>query len=155
MAVAAHPDGISGVLSWPERLKALLAEELTPRPRRFWMSLRLTAIATVGVGLIAICHVNGELGSYIVWLVVGAGPMMQVRKASAVLTAEAVMLAASVVMARALAETPWLICHSCLYSWPHPRSLPSAANWDRQASSIRWLAWPASTVWCLRPGSIP
>jgi len=61
------------------------------------------------VGLIAICHVNGELGSYIVWLVVGAGPMMQVRKASAVLTAEAVMLAASVVMAPALAETPWLM----------------------------------------------
>ena len=71
MAVAAYPDGgISGVLSWPEQLKALLAEELAPRPRRFWMSLRLTAIATVGVGLIAICHVNGELGSYIVWLVV-------------------------------------------------------------------------------------
>jgi hypothetical protein len=59
-----------GVLSWPERLKALLAVELAPRPRRFWTSLRLTTIATVGVGLIAICHVNSELGSYVVWLVV-------------------------------------------------------------------------------------
>jgi len=96
-------------VSWLERLKALLAEELAPRPRRFWTSLRLTAIATVGVGLIAICHVNSELGSYIVWLVVGAGPMMPVPKASAFLAAEVVILASSVVMARALAETPWLM----------------------------------------------
>jgi uncharacterized membrane protein YccC len=101
--------GISGLSGWPERLKALLAEELAPGPRRFWTSLRLTAIATLGVGLIAICHVNSELGSYIVWLVVGAGPMMPVRRAAAILIAEGAMLASSVVMARALAETPWLM----------------------------------------------
>ena len=35
--------------------------------------------------------------------------MMPVRTASAILVAEAVMLASSVVMARALAETPWLM----------------------------------------------
>src|SRR6266436_5365097 len=101
--------GISGLSGWLEGLKALLAEELAPGPRRFWTSLRLTLIATIGVGLIAICHVNGELGSYIVWLVVGAGPMMPLRGAASILLAEGAMLASSVVMARALAETPWLM----------------------------------------------
>src|SRR6516225_3656749 len=100
---------ISEAAAWPQRLKALLAEELAPSPRKFWTSLRLTAIATVGVGLIAICHVSGELGSYIVWLVIGAGPMMPLRNATAILIAEGVMLASSVAMARALAETPWLM----------------------------------------------
>jgi hypothetical protein len=59
--------------------------------------------------LVTICHVNSELGVYIVWLLVGAGPMMPVQKAIAFLTAEAIVQAGSVVMARGLAETPWLL----------------------------------------------
>jgi len=92
-----------------DRLAALMAHELEPSSRRFWTSLRLTTIATVGAALIVICHVNNELGTYIVWLLVGAGPMMSVRKASGFLAAEAVVLAFSVVMARAFAETPWFM----------------------------------------------
>jgi hypothetical protein len=94
---------------WLDRLAALLAQELAPSSRRFWTSLRLTTIATVGAALIVICHVNNQLGTYIVWLLVGAGPMMSVRKASGFLVAEALVLAFSVVMARAFAETPWLM----------------------------------------------
>jgi uncharacterized membrane protein YccC len=94
---------------WVDRLAALLAHELAPSSRRFWTSLRLTTVATIGAALVAICHVNNELGTYIVWLLVGAGPMMAVRKASGFLAAEAVVLAFSVVMARAFAETPWLM----------------------------------------------
>ena len=54
-------------------------------------------------------HVYSELGTYIVWLLVGAGPMMSLRKAGGLLVAEAFLLASSVVMARVLAETPWLM----------------------------------------------
>src|SRR5579863_4158574 len=43
---------------WLDRLKTLLARELAPSPRRFWTSLRLTLIATIGAGLIVSCHVK-------------------------------------------------------------------------------------------------
>ena len=101
--------GVVRTGGWRDRLGALLAHELAPSSRRLWTSLRLTTIAVVGAALIAICHVNNELGTYIVWLLVGAGPMMSVRKASGFLAAEAVVLAFSVVMARAFAGTPWLM----------------------------------------------
>src|SRR6202158_3386174 len=94
---------------WLDRLAALLAQELAPSSRRFWTSLRMTTIATVGAGLIVSCHVNNQLGTYIVWLLVGAGPMMSLRKAVAFLIAEAFTLAAAVVLAGILSETPWLM----------------------------------------------
>jgi hypothetical protein len=71
--------------------------------------LRLTTIATVSAALIVICHVNNELGTYLVWLVVGAGPMMLVRKAIGILIAVTLVLVSSVLSARLLAETPWLM----------------------------------------------
>ena len=92
-----------------ERLETLLAQELAPSSRRFWTALRLTTIATIGAALIAVCHVNSDMGTYIVWLMVGGGPMMSLRKASGILVAEVLLLASSVVMARAFAETPWLM----------------------------------------------
>jgi hypothetical protein len=98
-----------GTAGWLARLEGLLQRELAPSPRRLWTSLRLTTIATIGAALIVACHVNSELGTYIVWLLVGAGPMMSLRKASGILVAEAFLLASSVVMARVLAETPWLM----------------------------------------------
>lgn len=94
---------------WLDRLSALLAQELAPSWRRLWTAFRLTTIATIGIALIASCHVENELGSYIVWLLVGAGPMLSARNASSFLVAEGIMLAFSVVMARAFAETPWLM----------------------------------------------
>src|ERR1700690_2538360 len=83
---------------WFDQLAALLARELAPSPRKFRTALRLTTIATLGAGLVASCHVNNELGTYIVWLLVGAGPMMSARKAAAFLVAEALALASSVVL---------------------------------------------------------
>jgi Fusaric acid resistance protein family len=94
---------------WFNKLNTLLGRELAPSPHKFRTALRITTIAVVGAGLIASCHVTNELGTYVVWLLVGAGPMISVRKASVFLIAEALFLAASVVMARALAETPWLM----------------------------------------------
>jgi uncharacterized membrane protein YccC len=95
--------------SWFDQLATLLATELAPTPRKFRSALRFTTIATIGAALVAICHVNNELGTYIIWLLVGAGPMMSVEKAIKFLVLEALALMASIVIARALAETPWLI----------------------------------------------
>ncbi|HVN28745.1 MAG TPA: FUSC family protein, partial [Candidatus Binataceae bacterium] len=92
-----------------DKLQNLLARELAPTPRKFRLAFRISLIGTMGAALIAICHVNNELGTYIVWLLVGAGPMLTLRKASVVLAMEGVALAASVVIARAFAETPWLM----------------------------------------------
>ncbi len=111
-AVASFVDKVHravGATGWLDRLEGLLAQELAPSPRRFWTALRLTTIATIGAALVVSCHVNSELGTYIVWLLVGAGTMMSLRKASAILVAEAFLLASSVVMARVFAETPWLM----------------------------------------------
>jgi hypothetical protein len=96
-------------LGWFDQLTALLAQELAPTSRKFLTALRIATIGTIGAGAVAICHVNNELGTYIVWLLVGAGPMMSVFKAAAFLIAEALALLMSVVMARAFAETPWLM----------------------------------------------
>ena len=72
----------------------LLTRELAPSSRKLRTALRMTMIATLGAGLITSCHVNNQLGTYIVWLLVGAGPMMSLRKATAFLVAEAFALAA-------------------------------------------------------------
>ena len=94
---------------WFDQLVALLTRELAPSSRKFRMALRMTTIATLGAGLIVSCHVNNQLGTYIVWLLVGAGPMMSLRTAVAFLIAEAFALCGSVVMAGMLVETPWLL----------------------------------------------
>src|SRR5271163_1026978 len=92
--------------AWFDQLAALLARELAPSSRKLRTALRFTTIATIGAGLVVSCHVNSELGTYIIWLLVGAGPMMSFRKAVTFLIAEALALVASVIMARAFAETP-------------------------------------------------
>src|ERR1700689_1267510 len=95
--------------AWFDQIAALLARELAPSSRKLRTALRMTTIATVGAGLVTSCHVNNQLGTYIVWLLVGAGPMMSVRKAGTFLIAEALALAASVVLAGILSESPWLM----------------------------------------------
>src|SRR5260370_32854513 len=86
---------------WFDQLAALLGRELASSSRKLRTALRLATIGTIGAGLIASCHVNNQLGTYIVWLLLGAGPMMSARSASAFLIAEALALIASVVMDRA------------------------------------------------------
>ena len=102
-----------------DQLAAMLARELAPSSRKFRTALCMTTIAALGAASVAICHVNHQLGTYIVWLLVGGGPMMSPRKATAFLIAEAIALSASSVMAGILMETPWLILPS-LFA---PRSL--------------------------------
>jgi fusaric acid resistance family protein len=110
MAAFAEPEiRLAQPPGWFDQLVALLTRELAPSSRRLRTSLRMTTIATVGAGLIVSCHVNNELGTYIVWLLVGAGPMMSLRKAVAFLMAEAFALSTAVLMAGILVESPWLL----------------------------------------------
>ncbi len=95
--------------AWFDQIAALLARELAPNSRKLRSALRMTTIATIGAGLVVSCHVNNELGTYIVWLLVGAGPMMSLRRATAFLIAEAIALCGAVVMAGMLVEAPWLM----------------------------------------------
>jgi hypothetical protein len=96
-------------LAWLDQLEVLFARELAPSPRKIRTALRLSTIVTIAIGLDASCHVNSQLGAVIVWLLAGAGPMMSIRKALAWQIAVMLALITSVVMARAFAETPWLM----------------------------------------------
>jgi len=87
----------------------MVAHELAPSNRKIRTALRIATIVTIAIGLDASCHVNTQLGAVIVWLLAGAGPMMSLRKALAWQAAVMLALITSVVMARALAETPWLM----------------------------------------------
>jgi len=101
--------GIQRRLAWLDRLEALVARELVPDARKICAALRISTIVTIAIGLDASCHVNSKLDAVIVWLLAGAGPMMSMRKALAWQIAVMLALIASLVMARALAETPWLM----------------------------------------------
>ena len=101
--------GSQGPLAWLDRLETLVARELAPSARKMRTAFRISAIVTIAIGLDASCHVNSQLGAVIVWLLAGAGPMMSIRKALAWQIAVTLALITSVVMARAFAETPWLM----------------------------------------------
>jgi hypothetical protein len=96
-------------LAWLDRLEALVARELAPSARKIRTALRISTIVTIAIGLDASCHVNTQLGAVIVWLLAGAGPMMSIRKALAWQIAVMLALITAVMMARAFAETPWLM----------------------------------------------
>jgi flagellar biosynthesis protein FliP len=93
---------IAQSFGWLDQLERLLVRELAPSRRIFRTALRISTIATIGAGLIASCHVNNQYGTYFVWLVAGAGPMLSARRAAIFLIVEAFALAGSVVMARTL-----------------------------------------------------
>ena len=101
--------GIQRPLAWLDRLEALIARELAPSARKIRTALRISTIVTIAIGLDASCHVNSQLGAVIVWLLAGAGPMMSIRKALAWQIAVMLALITAVIMARAFAETPWLM----------------------------------------------
>jgi uncharacterized membrane protein YccC len=94
---------------WLDQLEALVARELAPSARKIRTALRISTIVTIAIGLDASCHVNTQLGAVIVWLLAGAGPMMSIRKALAWQIAVMIALITAVMMARAFAETPWLM----------------------------------------------
>ena len=99
----------SSLSVWLDGIAALLAEELAPRPRRFRSSLRWTTISTIGVGLMAACHVRSVLGPYIIFLLLGPVPMLSPQTALLYLAVSGPLLAASVPLAGILVETPWLM----------------------------------------------
>jgi hypothetical protein len=101
--------GIQRPLAWFDLLRALVGRELAPSPRKIRTALRVSTIVTIAIGLDASFHVNSQLGAVIVWLLAGAGPMMSIRKALAWQIAVMLALMTAVVMARAFAETPWLM----------------------------------------------
>src|SRR5271154_1838627 len=95
--------------AWFDQIAALLARELAPNSRKLRSALRMTTIATIGAGLIVSCHVNNELGTYIVGQLLGAEKMKTLRKECAIPIAEANALCAEVVMAGMLVDAPSLI----------------------------------------------
>ena len=101
--------GVQRPLAWLDRLQALVAHELAPSARKIRTVARISMIVTVAISLDASCHVNTPLGAVIVWVLAGAGPMMSIRKALTWQIAVMLALFTSVVMARAFAETPWLM----------------------------------------------
>ncbi|MBV8135401.1 MAG: FUSC family protein [Deltaproteobacteria bacterium] len=109
VGIAQRERGTARPVGWFNQLESFLSRELAPNSRKLRSALRLSTIGTVGAGVIASCHIHSEFGTYLVWLLVGAGPMMSLRTALTFLVAEAVCLTGSVMMARALAETPWLM----------------------------------------------
>src|SRR5579864_9384076 len=104
-----QPFSIQRPLAWLDRLEALVASELAPSARKIRTALRISTIVTIAIGVDASCHVNGQLGAVIVWLLAGAGPMMSIRRALVWQIAVMLALITAVVMARAFAETPWLM----------------------------------------------
>ncbi|HTY54048.1 MAG TPA: FUSC family protein [Candidatus Binataceae bacterium] len=100
---------LSGAWAWLDWLSALITTELAPSRRRITNSVRLATIATVGAGIMAACHVDTQLGPYIIWLSIGASPMLSLERASIYVLAIAPVLAASVPVSGILSETPWLM----------------------------------------------
>src|SRR5271170_4256144 len=92
--------------SWSGWLASLLAEELAPNPRRLKTALRMAVTGTTGAALMASCHVRNQLGTYLVWLLIGPVPMMSPRKAVSALLTLAVLIAVSFQTAGMLAEAP-------------------------------------------------
>ncbi len=95
--------------NWIDWFIALLVEELAPSPRKVKLALRMAVIATIGAGLVASCHVYNQLGTYLVWIMLGPVAMMSLRKAVICLAILGPLLAASVPIAGILVETPWLM----------------------------------------------
>jgi hypothetical protein len=94
---------------WLENLWQLLARELAPSDRKVRTALRLATVATFGATLVVCCHVNNDVGTLLVWLMAGAGPMLSARKGLVSLAAEALLLIFAVVTARMFVDTPWLM----------------------------------------------
>jgi uncharacterized membrane protein YccC len=94
---------------WLENLWQLLARELAPSERKVRTAVRLATVATFGATLVVCCHVNNDVGTLLVWLMAGAGPMLSTRKGLTSLAAEALLLIFAVATARMFVDTPWLM----------------------------------------------
>ena len=107
-AIDARADGRRR-LSGLDSFIALLLEELTPSPRRLKTTLRMALIGTVGAAIVASCHVYNQLGTYLVWIIIGPVAMMSLRRALFSLAVLTPILVATVPLAGILVEAPWLM----------------------------------------------
>lgn len=89
-------------------LGALLAEELAPNSRRLKTTMRMAVIGTVGAALVAACHVQNQLGTYLIWILIGPVAMMSARRAFIAVLILAPIVAASVQASGMLVQAPWL-----------------------------------------------
>jgi len=96
-------------MAWFDWLGSFLATELAPSSRRIKTSIRMATIATVGAGIMAACHVDTQLGPYLIWIAIGASPMLSLERAFVYVVVIAGFLIASVPLAGMLSEAPWLM----------------------------------------------
>jgi hypothetical protein len=70
--------------------------------------MRMAVIGTVGAALVASCHVQNQLGTYLVWILIGPVAMMSARQALIAVLILAPIVAASVQASGMLVQAPWL-----------------------------------------------
>jgi uncharacterized membrane protein YccC len=84
--------------------------EFALRPHRLRSALRSATIAALGAGLMASAHIDSSLGPYVVWMLAGTpAAMISWRKAAIFTATEAAAIAASLVAARVLSQSPPLM----------------------------------------------
>jgi hypothetical protein len=102
--------GLQAVETRLDSFLPFLGEELSPRPGRLRASIRIALITALGAGLMAAMHIDSELGVYLLWSVVSAPAAMMPPATGAILIAvTGIGLAASVPLAGALVEAPWML----------------------------------------------
>jgi hypothetical protein len=112
-----------------------LTEEFAARPRRLLRAVRLALLASLGIGVMAVAHVESLLGPYLLWGIASAPrAMMTPHEALRLIVAHAVLLALAVPLAGLLVEVPWVPCAGLR---PLPRRSPHSA--------------PVRSVQCDRP----
>jgi hypothetical protein len=91
-------------------LQRLVREELRPRPGRVRTSVRMALIGAVGATVMVALQVRGPLGPVTLWVALtGSNRRMTVREALGLLVTVGAAIIASVFVAGALIDTPWLL----------------------------------------------
>ena len=88
----------------------LAREELRSRPGRVRTSVRMAMIGAVGTTVIVALHVTGPLGPVTLWVALtGSNRQLTAREAVVLLVTVGAAIIASVLVAGALIEAPWLL----------------------------------------------
>src|SRR5882672_8467466 len=91
-------------------LQRLVREELRPRPGRVRSSVRMALIGAVGTTVTVALHVRGPLGPVTLWVALtGSNRQMTVREALVLLATVGAAIIASIFVAGALIDAPWLL----------------------------------------------
>ncbi len=97
----------------PSRLGAFasrIQNEFALRPHRVRSALRSATIGAIGAGIMTAAHIASPLGPYVVWMLAGTPTSMMSWRIAVIFTvAEAALIAASVIVARTLSQSPPLM----------------------------------------------